>query len=408
MSDYDLSDRVLPTHVTCDPDERHDLPENQRCPEIQFVRSVSFINGLVKDVNVIDQIGMPISVTSTSDTTARADTFEVIVSYRFIHGVNFDPMRTLTDDVISTRKELKIVRDRLLQIYSEHRRRNRAVVINLSYYFTMEMFRQNNMNIYSPELNLTLGIGGKDQLLTHPYSEEGKLISMRVGTKTYEIRIMINDPNGEFGERFINIGGDVYRIPVSNDPVLPKGIHLSGTVPVKNEAYGEVVRSKYVSFAEAEDLNFLHLSVAEALSHGDNSSREKREYEELKEQLRIHALERESALSEQEDRRKRAEHELKMAENSHKQEVMLLQHKMEQEALAAKQTNLELDSKRSREKALMDEEMSIRQRILAEEKYHQDRAKASSVAILDVIKWLPVAISGILGLVALMVRSNNK
>lgn len=407
MSDYDLNDRVLPTHVSCIPDERLDISDNQRSPEIQFVRTVSFINGLVKDVNVVDHMGMPITVTSTSDTTARVDTFEVIVTYRFIHGVNFDPMRTLTDEVIANRKELRIIRDRLLQVYNDHRRRNRVIVINLSYYFSMEMFKQNNMNIYSPELNLTLGIGGKDQILTHPLSEEGKLISMRVGAKAYEIRIVINDPNGEFGERFINIGGDIYRIPMSNDPTLPKGVHLSGTVPVKNESYGEVVRSKYVSFAEAEDLKFLHMSVAEALAHGDTSSREKREYEELKEQIRLHALERDALANEQEDARKRAEHELKMAEHRHKQELVLLQHKMEQETFAAKQAALELDAKRAREKALMDEENSIRQRILAEEKYYQDRAKASSGAILDVLKWLPVAVSGILGFVALMVKTNK-
>lgn len=404
MSNYDLNDRVLPTHVACIPVERMDLQENLRSPEIQFVRSVSYINGLVKDVNVTDHLGMPLTISSTSDTTARVDTFEVIVTYRFIHGVNFDPLRLLTDEMINERKELKIVRDRLLEFYSDHRRRMRALTLNLCYHFDMEMFKANNMNLYSPDLNLTLGIGGKAQILTHPSSEEGKLLSIQMGAKAYDIRILINDPLGEFGERFINIGGEVFRIPVSNDPSRPKGVHLSGSVPVRNESYGEVMRSKYVSFAEALELNFLYMSVAEAQAHGDSSSREKREYEQLKDQLKLQALERETALSEQEDRRKAVEHELKLSESRHKQEIMLLQHRMEQENLTAKQATLELDAKRAREKALLDEEAMIRQRILSEEKYHQDRAKANSGAILDILKWLPVAISGIIGVITLAIK----
>ena len=43
----------------------------------------------------------------------------------------------------------------------------------------------------------------------------------------------------------------------------------------------------------------------------------------------------------------------------------------------------------------LDDELSVRSRIIAEDKYRQDRAKNESNALLDMLKWIPAAIGAV-------------
>lgn len=76
----------------------------------------------------------------------------------------------------------------------------------------------------------------------------------------------------------------------------------------------------------------------------------------------------------------------------------------ERRKLLYDEANSEMELRRLREKEVMENEAAMRQHILSQDKYRNERAKSESNAILDVIKWIPLAFTGVIAVVAFVTK----
>lgn len=110
----------------------------------------------------------------------------------------------------------------------------------------------------------------------HPFDkikrDEATLQSIAPGigeaTFVFMIKAVDNAQNVQRATRYINLGGDVFMIPIERDLKYQTGVHIVSRSPIKNgEAVSDVIHRSF-SFEEADTKLGLHRTIEDALTGG--------------------------------------------------------------------------------------------------------------------------------------------
>lgn len=401
----DLSRRNLPTSIpTSDSQISYDLENSSKCNEAALSTTITYVNGLPYPVHITDRNGLTKTLPSGNGSKVRTtNKLEIYYTHQFKTSVNFDPHHVLNGAYVAECQTLKLIQEKIAAHYSgkipTRQRVCSFITVTVKYTISDEVFRLNDNDVYIHDIDTAVRSGAHDVdssvIPTHPDSREGRMLRDLKRTDGFNLNMVINDPKKVFGERFVNILGTVYRIPVIEDPMQREGVHIYETTPSSIERYGTPMRKRVITFEQVADLEVFYPSQHQAQVLGDSSAAMKRELDEYKNKLANDTLERERIISD-----RKYEHEQwalaqKRLEDERKAQAEETKRVREERDQMRKEVFADGDYRRKMYAHQLDDELSVRSRIIAEDKYRQDRAKNESNALLDMLKWIPAAIGAV-------------
>lgn len=349
--------------------------------DVPFTIEHSFQNGFPYPVSIVFRNGMGFTIPKAVFKWRPCYDFTIFVKYKFSKNVKFD-IHHLLDDVNNQEPFVKTLRDAFRQagtniIYNG----NEAVI---AYHVSKKTFEDSKGSLYLEDLDILLCSDQDIQSVrtVHPESEMGKLLlEQRDRVEGYNYRIVINDPNNDYGQRFINICNRIYKISPKTDYGKDPGVYLSYTDDDDNSI------EEYYSFEDADQSLMLYKTRSDAKVFGDIIENRKREIEEQHHQYKLRALELEAAnaslKSETEKRLAAVKEERARADAEYAK--MLTEYKQRELTL---QSNIaELENNFAKEKAYRDNH--INELKLKYEQRSLDRKDSS-----EIIKWLPAIVTG--------------
>lgn len=128
---------------------------------------------------------------------------------------------------------------------------------------------------YMPDLDILIE-WVSDKGAQHPFckSQRNKAVINAIApgvsdsTFVLMIKAVDNSPLGTRSNRYINIGGEVYPVPVERDPNYPTGVHLVSKCPIRDGIHYTDTLHRTLSFDEADKMFSLHLTVEDAANGG--------------------------------------------------------------------------------------------------------------------------------------------
>jgi hypothetical protein len=201
-----------------------------------------------------------------------SDEFRVYVSYTASRDVIKNAAEILDESQNSSIEHDKILRA-LVKAYNQSNGTQITAVVE--YVVPEHQFRDSGGRLYIADLDLLLE-DDRVKPMAHPYSHNGidrkKIDSLMpsCGDETLAFMFKAVDNSGYkvFSDRYINIGGLVFRIPVEQDDAYPTGVHVisrkSVEVVAEFDDTDNGLGSTFYTFEEADKRFGLHLTAEEA------------------------------------------------------------------------------------------------------------------------------------------------
>lgn len=280
----------------------------------------------------------------------------------------------------SSTPELKAFKKALNNNRVSYRYGRRKII--LSYQVDAHVIKRNMYSVHIAEIDTVICKEGCEMNVVHPYSDEGQvqLINQEDHIDLFSFRVLINDPHGEFGERYININNYVYHVPVTVDSSIKPGVYV----------YADSVNDDstiYHPFSDADEIIPLYPTKTLAEKFGDPKEANKRRVEELTNKHRLEIAEKEheltllKATTGQEELKRKQEHEG-------------LMHELRmQEAELKRITSIE-KRKLSEQQAKMEEEDAFRKAELNRLKHDLEMRGYYRKDASEFFKWLPAILAG--------------
>ncbi|MBE0438284.1 MAG: hypothetical protein IBX57_00760 [Gammaproteobacteria bacterium] len=167
-----------------------------------------------------------------------------------------------------------------------------AKTYEVDYAYSFEEIESKGNSVYLKNLDIVLSTLSPFIVPFHPYSEKGcrsYAIKARehVNTNTsLGYNIVIADSQGVFGEKFVNINGRAYKVPVDDSGEMADGVWLISSGEAKG--HSNVLRPIFqrYDFQDAEKELGLYKSVEEALTLGDLISAKEAEIKEVNHEIK--------------------------------------------------------------------------------------------------------------------------
>ena len=249
----------------------------------------------------------------------------------------------------------------------------------ISYGIELDYIYQNEGSVYYTNLDLVISAVNPIHVPKHPYSDEGRREQMvakdfNINSRDrFGFSLQIVDNRKEFGDRFININGTVFHIPAIVDMMMLSGIYLTSSGCSRGgKAVGRPVvrRFDFADVGQGEGKIDIHRTYDEALAYGDPVGMIDRTF---KQEAAQNKLEEEKLKKEKRERDELLE--VKKNENA----ALKLEIERHQKAAEHARELREMDRK----------------------DFYEDRSynrKDNS----DLLKYIPVVISVVLGIKAVM------
>jgi hypothetical protein len=259
-------------------------------------------------------------------------------------------------------------------------------LFQIVYKVTKDMLIENAGYLYLDDLDTTICIGKNDAGIVHPESSVGRDLRFSLDAKNagFSYRIMIVDPENEYGARYINIGGQVYKLkPLSDDHRTP-GVYLFVSAPEGEEQNGW----RYFSYEEADEQLPLFRTASDAIVLGDVAGERKAELEAMEAQRKLEELELRREVTVEKGRYEKLSLELKKKMDEHDDKQKRKQAKLKaREAELAHQIKL-LETK-------MDEQKQLRDAGFHQLKYELDTRSAIRKDSSDSMKYMWPVLAGV-------------
>lgn len=210
-----------------------------------------------------------------AEPTARFNTVDelrVYVTYTAERDVIKNAIDLLNDSPNSSLEHGKILRSLTKAL---GRTNGRQVNATVEYIFNEQQLRDAGGRLYVADLDLMFEVEGVGRI-SHPFSHNGvdrrKVESLMptCGQETlaFMFKAVDNSSMRLYSDRFINIGGLVFRIPVEQDDAYPTGFHVVSRNPIEildegGKGPGEL-DSTFYTFDEADKRFGLHRTAEEA------------------------------------------------------------------------------------------------------------------------------------------------
>lgn len=354
-----------------------------------------FINGTQRPITVIERNNLQVTFPPQMLGTFQGFIIRVVIS--LTREVNVNTSRLSN----GTSAADKVIAEVFRNGYT--RRVGGRTQFQYDYHVSPEDIESNGGSLYLTDLDVVvsnLNPDRPDLFPNHPYSEASIHSTMleedsgvnTVGSFGYSLRII--DSNHIFGERYININKQVFRIPVIDDSTLKDGVYLTSSGPATGRRGYVPPTTKRYTFEEADESLGLYQTMEEARTLGDVFSEKEREFQEYKLQNKRDEEELRKQKTQREAEFDRQKHELERQKAQDQAEVDRGKRQLEERERALKEEMSRWEHERQME--------SIRRKDWAEERSTQ--RKDSS----EMVKYLPAIFTGVLALFVAFNKATSK
>ncbi|QVD49356.1 hypothetical protein LUCX_286 [Xanthomonas phage vB_XciM_LucasX] len=168
----------------------------------------------------------------------------------------------------------------------------------VEYRIPAEDFDSNGGVLHLQNIDLLVSILDQATTPPHPYSllgvrnrdaDEFQQEQEKVGVF---YGVYIRDKDGGFGQRYLNINGEVFGVPVRNEPSDERdGVYRVCNGKANSGYIHRRTIVEYYNFEEADEKLGLYQTYRDAFALGNPQEKSKRDYEERSQQLKLDELE---------------------------------------------------------------------------------------------------------------------
>lgn len=235
--------------------------------------------------------------------------FVVSVTYSIWNGVKTDIHHVLNDIDDNSSYELKAIAAAITT--GEVSYDKQRTVFRVEFSISLDDMRDGGGSLYLRELDLLTSVLETPHVPHHPYDQRSLTKDLAEtnpainDTDVFGYYIRNIDNESVFGDHYLNLNGEVFKVPAIVDMAMESGVYLITSHPIRGNQPVPPPRFRKLTFEEALTELKLFRSYAEAESLGDVFGEKERETKE-----RNYA--REQELKEMIHNHKREEHDLKL------------------------------------------------------------------------------------------------
>lgn len=287
---------------------------------------VSYLNQLSSDVTIVWRSGF--SFTIPPDLSSLNRRFITRLEISIHPTVKVDIHRLLHAIESSSNSALIAMRDAIDTQMTDNP--YGGVMLTIDYPISEEELRNHGGAVYYSELDEVISILPVSETPLHPYSDRGQIYR---GAGEYDIvskqngfvySLVVVDNYSRYGERYLNIAGQVYNVKPCRDFTRRDGVYLMTSGACEGSLGGTAPAARRVDLDSAEKALCLYRSFEEAKIHGTEEAVRKRIEMELehrttvlktqatesKQLYELEKLEKEKEQRQNEEERERHKREL--------------------------------------------------------------------------------------------------
>lgn len=351
-----------------------------------------YFNGLDYPISIVKRNGFEFTVSPANYGVPKA--FVVRVEVEWTQQVKFNIER------LSSRrtKESQAMIDLIDEVQQKGLRRVTYNGLSFTYdlYVYQEDLNKGGNALYLTGLDIVVSTL-KNHIPLHPYSEEGILARnleenpSANDTESFGYNVQIVDSHGRYGKRFINIGGEVFRVPVAKHSRKPDGVYLTSTGPCYVEGGHSEPKTTRYEFEEADKALPLFRTIEEAHSLGDVNSQKKRELEDRAFEIQ---KERQEMAERKERRRIEWDEEERLRKQRWDEEERIRKTRWEEED---RERNRLWEERENQRKDTYEQKS-------AERKDYYDTRSAERKETSEVVKFIPAIITGVFAVAMAIIK----
>ena len=374
------SDIVLPRISSPDKVIGLDKPSNRGRSSTNYTVTTSYRNLLGYPICIVDRNNIVATIPSSTHHHGRS---ELIVEYR----LNFSGDVNLNwDSILNEKSSIPLVD--AIRAVTEPENVKLSIVgheIIVEYIVSHVNLSSKAFVIYLDQLDIVVAKSDRVHNTVHPYSPVGQVFvsNNELNLEGFYYQVIINDPYSEFGERYINVNGSVFKVKRTCDHASKPGVYVYTKDECKVDTeYSPDFGASYYNFTEADAKVQMYATSQMAATLGDAFYAQEQSVKTLESSAKKN-------LAELAFKKIELESKLKEMEFKHKQELMTL------------------EGENTRLKDELDREKNLREQATARDKYAYERRSREdkdlyeqrSLVRKDVnefVKWLPGIIGGII------------
>jgi hypothetical protein len=234
---------------------------------------VSYINNLPHDVVIGWRCGLKFTVPSTADFNSTSFIVRLEITIRQDAVKELETQLSFID--ANSPKELQQLREAFVRRTQENIYWGATLV--LDYPITKETLTEYGGSVYFHELDQVFSLLPYDAVPDHPYSEQGRLARMAVvgpsdtASKDFFYSMEVVDNLGKFGDRFLNLNGEIYRLHPRKSNIRRDGVYLFYGNRVINNILEPERNYRFFDLSIADEALGLYKTYTEALNHGNHA-----------------------------------------------------------------------------------------------------------------------------------------
>jgi len=341
--------------------------------------NTNYVNNIRKVVRVKLRSNLDIMVPAAHKRTQYVhDEMFVVQKELVVSAACIEIMRQYFAHLSDASGELEAFRKVYLQVYENIYRfgQTKEIRCQIEYGFTEGELNANGGMFYHNELDTMFKLGEEPILAAHPHSEEGRRqAALEAADKIkdehgFVFWVEIIDNLGKYGERFVSICNQIYKIVPRRDKNRQDGLYIVSSTPSNGRINSnEVFERRYPLDNVDKDLG-IYPTYELAQTHGDIAGSRKREQQE-----REHEYNRE--------KQQWAQEKLKLEREADERERHL-RHVEQERTIAATQ----MKELRDRQ-----EHLAEMQRLHMKDKYDERQAERKDAS--EFIKFLPSILAAV-------------
>lgn len=271
-----------------------------------YTQRTMYVNNLSQEVKVRLRSGMVMSFPATPGRLRQAGRdggpHEFVVKRELVitregwqHAANF--LGGVTEKHST---ELQTLRDVFLQHYNSAGGMQNEIRCQFEYFFTEEEIKSVGGVFYHHELDALYNFGDKVEIPEHPHcqvAQKAGMMEQAMNTQEklgFVFSVEIIDSLSKYGDRYLNICNQIYKISAKKDNNKPDGIYIVSSKPTVGRMATEELCIECYQFDEAEKQLGLYKTFEQARTQGDPALTRKLELEAMEHETQV--LKREAQM----------------------------------------------------------------------------------------------------------------
>lgn len=288
-----------------------------------FEQKLTLLNRLSIPISVATRNGL--KFTAKSEPCLFNPGFTVKLEITLGECVRDDVISALANNVFKEDNVLGLIKTKISQDL-EYNQWNRTTRVTIDFSISLSELETLGGSCYLHDVDLVISKKHYTECPNHPHSEAGigeRVIENTVVPGSFSYVVEIIDNLGKYGDRYVYVQNNVYRIVPMKDLHRRDGIYITTKTPVSNLVASESYRTEHYGLSMAPELG-LYKTPEEAYSFGDKDLTRKEELLEKEHDL---------ALLKKELQSINLQHEQELATEKHK--AVLLEAQLKDEARRA-------------------------------------------------------------------------